>query len=72
MRSEIHDVQVSKAGCMSEYDGLDDCLSQKDLVQIWERFSLVHSKTHACKQSIEQMDQMGKFLKIEIMQTRFN
>ena len=24
MRSEIHDVQVSKAGCMSEYDGLDD------------------------------------------------
>ena len=48
------------------------CLSQKDLVQIWERFSLVHSKTHACKQSIEQMDQMGKFLKTEIMQTRFN
>ena len=24
MGSEIHDVQVSKAGCMSEYDGLDN------------------------------------------------
>ena len=24
MRSEIHDVQVSKAECMPEYDGLDD------------------------------------------------
>ena len=32
------------------------CLSQKDLVQIWERFSLVHRKTHACKQSIIHME----------------
>ena len=35
MRSEIHDVQVSKAGCMSEYDGLDDVVRVR---KIWFRF----------------------------------